>query len=94
MKKEKELSINGYKLVLECRAMPEAYGVFLDNKEIGYLRLRHGYFAATYYLKDEDGEVVYDAEPKGQGEFDNDEREYYLNKAVEEIDKYIKKDIK
>ena len=91
MKKEKELSINGYKLILECRAFPEAYDVFIDNKEIGYLRLRHGYFKAIYYLKDEDGEAVYDAEPKGDGEFDDDEREYYLNKAIEEIDKYIKK---
>lgn len=31
-----------------CYAYPEQYDVFLDGKQVGYLRLRHGYFRCDY----------------------------------------------
>lgn len=64
------------KLVLTCGACPEQYDVFFDEKEVGYLRLRHGLFRAECH-----GEVVYRAELKGDGCFQDDERDFYLNQA-------------
>lgn len=73
----------GLNLVLTCTACPEQYDVFSGDKLVGYLRLRHGYFSAD--VPDAGGRTVYEAEPKGDGLFEQDEREYYLDKAVEAI---------
>jgi len=66
-------------LVQTCGACPEQYDAFLDGKQVGYLRLRHGYFSVTY--PDVSGEYVYEAEPKGDGLFEDDERSGYLANA-------------
>lgn len=66
-------------LVQTCGACPEQYDVFLDGETIGYLRLRHGYFRADYPCCG--GETVYEAYPMGDGIFEEDEREHYLNEA-------------
>ncbi len=67
---------------------PEQYNVYLDGKEIGYLRLRHGHFRAETPFG---GQVVYTASPKGDGCFEEDEREQYLAAAIEAIDSYLTK---
>ena len=63
---------------------PEQYDVFDGEKEVGYLRLRHGHFRADWT----EGETVtvYEACPNGDGGFDDDEREKYLTAAVQAID--------
>lgn len=76
-------------LVQTCYACPEQYDVFLEGKQIGYLRLRHGYFRADY--PDHTGETVYDANPIGDGIFEESEREGYLNMAKRAL---IKKHLK
>ena len=79
-----ERTIMGCKLILTCSACPEAYDVFYtengEEKQIGYLRLRHGIFYAAY--PDYGGEDVYVCRPKGDGIFNADEREEHLTKAV------------
>lgn len=68
-----------FKLIQTCGACPEQYDVYLKDqpgKEVGYLRLRHGYFRAEHM-----GQVVYDAYTKGDGIFEEDERSYHLNQA-------------
>lgn len=45
-----------------CGACPEQYDAYIDGIEIGYLRLRHGYFRAEYL-----GKTVYDANTIGDG---------------------------
>lgn len=77
--------IKGYELYQTCGACPEQYDVMKDGKQVGYLRLRHGYFSVEY--PDCGGKEVYEAEPKGDGEFFDDEREFYLNAAIDAIDK-------
>lgn len=62
-----------------CHACPEQYDAFLDGKQVGYLRLRHGYFYAS--VPDVGGEVVYEAEPEGDGIFADHERDRYLTAA-------------
>lgn len=63
-----------------CYACPEQYDVFLDGKQVGYLRLRHGYFRCDY--PNCGGETVYGSYTEGDGIFDEEERFYYLNKAI------------
>ena len=73
------------KIVLEmtCEGCPEQYDAFLDGKKVGYLRLRHGYFRVDY--PDCGMETIYEAYPKGDGIFDDSERDFYLSKAKDAI---------
>lgn len=73
----------GVTVVQTCGACPEQYDVFFDKRQIGYLRLRHGYFRADY--PECMGETVYDAEPNGDGCFDMAERADHLEAAVEAL---------
>ena len=63
-----------------CFACPEQYDVFVDGEKLGYLRLRHGEFRAEYR-----GEDVLWGEPKGDGIFDEDERDEWLERASRAI---------
>lgn len=67
-------------LVKTCDACPEQYDVYLDKVQIGYLRLRHGYFAARY--PGVIGEEVYGCRTIGDGVFDPSERNFHLTEAV------------
>lgn len=66
-----------------CGACPEQYEAFLDGKQVGYLRLRHGHFRVDY--PDCGGETIYDAYPKGDGIFESEERDFYLTEAKKAI---------
>lgn len=73
------------KFILEktCSVCPEQYDVYLDGKQVGYLRLRHGHFRCDYPSWGE--ETIYSAYPKGDGEFYDDERDYYITEALKSI---------
>lgn len=74
-------AIKDCQLILTCFACPEQYDVYSpDGKQIGYLRLRHGHFTATY--PDVGGDLVYESDTRGDGCFDDDEREEELTKAT------------
>jgi hypothetical protein len=77
--------ILGYDLVMTCGACPEQYDVFLDGTEVGYLRLRHGRFAASY--PGVTGREVYASATYGDGIFEDRERLFQLTKAIQAIDK-------
>ena len=36
------------KLIQTCGACPEQYDAFIGEEQVGYLRLRHGYFRWQY----------------------------------------------
>ena len=76
-------TIDGYDLIMTSNACPEQYDVFKDGQQVGYLRLRHGKF--TVRVPDVGGEVVYEACPAGDGNFDINERDMYLRNAIEAI---------
>ena len=71
------------KLVLTCGACPEQYDAYIDDKQVGYLRLRHGHFRVDYPTCG--GETIYEAHPLGDGDFEAGERDYYLRFAVDAI---------
>lgn len=73
------------KFILEktCSACPEQYDVYLNNKQVGYLRLRHGIFRCDF--PECGGETIYINYPKGDGEFYDDERDFYIKEALEKI---------
>ena len=75
------LVIHGCTLVCTSIACPEQYDVFdADQNQIGYLRLRHGYFRAEF--PEYGGETVYESDTAGDGCFEEDERLPELTKAV------------
>jgi hypothetical protein len=66
---------------------PEQYDVFDGEKEVGYLRLRHGSFAAYLTGRATDWDAVYRSDAmQGDGCFEDDEREKFLTAAVQAID--------
>ena len=82
----KDTEILGCKLVLTCFACPEQYDVYYDGEEVGYFRLRHGYFTANY--KKPGGPIVYEVSTYGDGIFDNAERKPQLKAAVKALLKH------
>jgi len=89
----KDYSYYGLKLKRTSLACPEQYDVYYENTLCGYMRLRHGWFRTEYYKTPDDddyGEIVYDYYPKGDGIFDNDEREEHLKKGAEAIVKQMR----
>lgn len=70
-----------------CNACPEQYDAYLDGERVGYLRLRHGRF--TVECPDAMEALVYSAYPLGDGEFTDEERDYFLRYAVDAIEKWI-----
>jgi len=79
------------KLVRTCVACPEQYDAFMNGQQVGYLRLRHGCFRVE--CPNYGGETIYEAEPKGDGIFEDYERDFYLEKAKEAIFNKLIKDI-
>ncbi len=78
-----------YTLTMTCGACPEQYDVTLgdeDGAQVGYLRLRHGEF--TVDAPDVDGREIYCALPAGDGMFEDDERDGYLQRAVGAIHRH------
>lgn len=74
---------NGLELKLTCSACPEQYDVFKDGKQVAYLRLRHGEFTVDY--PDVGGNEILCLSPNGDGVFDDNERFFYLAKALRKI---------
>lgn len=86
----KPFKVEGCTLKCVCGACPEAYEVFdAEGEQVGYLRLRHGWFRADYPFAN--GEIVYESRPKGDGIFDEGERMEELAKAVRALNERRKK---
>jgi len=79
------------KLTLTCYACPEQYNAFIGDKQVGYLRLRHGLF--TVDCPHVGGAEVLCVKPQGDGIFEIEERDKYLKMAVERIHLYLKSGI-
>lgn len=69
-----------FKLDLTCWCCPEQYDVYLDNEQVGYLRLRNGHFRCDYL--DCGGETLYEANTHGDGMFEKEERDPQIRKAL------------
>lgn len=74
-----------------CGACPEQYDVYLEGKQVGYVRLRWAYLRCDY--PDVGGETVYEYGWDGKdaldgylGEFPDDEqRDFHLEKIAQSI---------
>ncbi|MCV7174778.1 hypothetical protein [Mycolicibacterium sphagni] len=62
-----------------CGACPEQYDAFVGDMQVGYLRLRHGYFRVE--VPDSGGVTVYETTTIGDGIFADSERDYHLDQA-------------
>lgn len=77
------MTLNNIDLELTCGACPEQYDAFFMGRQVGYLRLRHGWFYVQ--CPTVGGETVYESTPQGDGIFEPDERETELDKATKAI---------
>lgn len=77
---EKLFERNGLKIKMTCSSHPEQYDVFRNNLQVAYFRLRHGEFRVDF--PECGGDTIFEAEPSGDGFFDNDERFFYMAKAM------------
>lgn len=75
-------------LMKTCDACPEQYDALLNGEQVGYLRLRHGHFYAQV-PNCGDGPIVYSTFTKGDGMFDEDERDFHLRHACQAILKHL-----
>ena len=84
MELEAQPVIDGLRLTCTCSGFPEQYDVFDDlGKRLAYLRLRGGHFRVD--VPDACGATIYEARPRGNGFFHDDERLHYLRQAVAAI---------
>lgn len=79
-----DYSARGIQLKMTCGACPEQYDAYDGRgRQVGYLRLRHGHF--TVECPDVGGEMVLEGDTKGDGLFAPEERERWLDKAIDAI---------
>ncbi len=72
------------KFVKTSEAFPEQYEAFDESdNQVGYLRLRHSWFRVDYPKNG--GATIYEAHPKGDGIFEDDERDFFLQEAYNAI---------
>lgn len=85
------MNLRGYNLIQTCGAYPEQYEVYDESNttRLAYLRLRHGRFYVA--VPDVGGEHIYEANPEGDGYFTCDEREKYLQEAIDAINSHYLK---
>ena len=77
-------------LVKTCGACPEQYDAYFNGDQVGHLRLRHGIFRVDYGFCG--GDTIFIGRPEGDGCFEEDEREYYLDLACQAImDEMVKR---
>lgn len=74
------MNIEGLDLVRISSMCPEQYDVYEGNKQVAYLRVRFGHF--TVDMPDAGDETVYKTAIKGDGEFESEERQEQLEKAI------------
>jgi hypothetical protein len=82
------------RLELTCSACPEQYDAYLGAVPAGYLRLRWGHFRVDY--PECGGETIYETafpDDPFKGEFEDEERDRYLEAAKTAIRERLKKDI-
>lgn len=84
---DREFSHAGVELRMTCGACPEQYDAFIGENLAGYFRLRHGCF--TVQAHGPGGPYVFEAEPKGDGVFDHDERDGYLRAGCDALSEYF-----
>jgi hypothetical protein len=72
------------KFVQTSPACPEQYDAFdEEDNQVGYLRLRHGRFRVDF--PHHNGETIYEARPSGDGIFDDEEKNFFLQQAYNAI---------
>jgi hypothetical protein len=89
-----EISIGKYRLV-GGGCCPEQYDVFLDGKDVGYVRLRHGCFRVDMnHCGDPGYKTVYEGSPDDDGCFTTDtERMKFLTAGIEALDRELNKPV-
>lgn len=65
-----------------CSDYPEAYNLFIQDKEVGYLKVRGGIFTVEYDLT---SQIIFTIRVDGDGCFCDYERDFFLRKGIKEV---------
>ena len=84
------IKLSEIKLVKTCSACPEQYDAFYEDHQVGYLRVRHGKFRVDFGFCGGDT-IYYTDDIEGDGCFEYEEREFYLEEAKKAIIEHIEK---
>lgn len=76
-----EVTFHEVRLRVTCESCPEQYDAFVDDRQVGYLRMRHNRFAV--YCPHYGDELVF--ETTTGFEWTTEEREAYLEHACSRI---------
>lgn len=82
-------TIKGLELMLTCTSHPEQYDVYDSSGQVAYFRLRDGRFRA--HVPDARGAIVYTVPTSGDGWFDQHERQFHLENAVDAVNKALRR---
>ena len=77
-------------LVRTSFACPQQYKAYMGQTQVGYLRLRHGYFRVDYPICG--GQTIFEANTIGDGVFDRSEEANMLETAKQAIREKIRSD--
>lgn len=78
--------IFGMKFRLTCESHPEQYNVYLGDRQVGYVRVRHGHLSVE--CPECNGQQVLGADIAGDGEFEPWERDYWLRRAAIAVEQF------
>ena len=78
------MEVKGLFFKKTCAACPEQYDVFKDGEQVGYVRLRHGCLRVDAPSCG-DQTILYSEGVIGDGEFEESEREQWLNTIADKI---------
>ena len=85
-------NVGGFLFEQTCESCPEQYDVYKHGEQVAYLRLKYGVFSV--YYPDVGGELIFRANPDGDGWFTDEERDLFLECAVSAIKRKMKKNDK
>ena len=80
----KDIDFDNLDVILEllCPEYPESYHLYIQEKLLGYLKIRDGLYVVEY-LPSKD--TVFTSFTLGYGYFVDSERDYFLKKGIKEI---------
>lgn len=73
-------------LIKTSETCPEQYDVKIKSTQVAYIRVRHGEVRVD--VPDAGGDTIYAAGIAGDGAFEDEEREWYLERCKQAIELY------
>lgn len=96
MKQKDKTIINGLTFILTSVGCPEQYEIFKDENQVGYVRIRSGWFRIDYpkHKYEKGSKTIFEKQVSVnmlKGQFNRSERAYYLKLTADLINYRLEK---